>query len=432
MTDIIFVVTLGSILGMFAGLVPGVGIFASLIMIYPFLITLTPMETILLYIALACATQYFGSVTAIYFGVPGESSSLPAVIEGHALYGQGRAHEAIVFSSIGSFLGSFVGVVFFGLLAFMLSGFFPTSLQQFLALAIIGFASTLLIKNSIRAKILMFVIPLLIAHLGMPGINVTPKFNFGIDFLKYGIHYFPIILGLICAKQIIFSETVNSSNAQKNKANPLDFLRYKLSFIRGCVVGGFGGMVPGLTTMASSNFSYSLEKRMSENHHDKSMRCLVSAETANNVGSITQLLPLLLFGLPITASETVLYNVIQSKGWLPGGDNFWNVLSVGWPVLLVANLMMLLLSWRYAWTLTKLIPKNGTMFKTIMLVICAFLSYYVGDLIAKEGLKFLIIFFLCLPFAAVSKNTNYMPLAFWLVIGENLLDNFYRLIFQLY
>jgi hypothetical protein len=117
---------------------------------------------------------------------------------------------------------------------------------------------------------------------------------------------------------------------------------------------------------------------------------------------------------------------------LPGSDNFWNVLSIGWPVLLVANLMMLLLSWRYAWTLTKVIPKNGTMFKTMMLVICACLSYYVGDLIAKEGLKFLIIFLLCLPFAAMSKNTNYMPLAFWLVIGENLLDNFYRLIFQLY
>lgn len=227
MNDIILVVTVGSILGMFAGLVPGIGIFASLIMIYPFLLTLTPMETIFLYIALACATQYFGSVTAIYFGVPGESSSLPAVIEGHALYGQGRAHEAIVFSSIGSFLGSFIGVAFFCLLAFMLSGFFPTSLQQFIALAVIGFASTILIKNSIRAKILMFVIPLLIAHLGMPGMSVIPQFNFGFDFVKYGIHYFPFILGLICAKQIMFADTVIPSNAQKNKANPLDFLRYK-------------------------------------------------------------------------------------------------------------------------------------------------------------------------------------------------------------
>ena len=75
----IWILLFGILCGTFAGLIPGVGVFVTLAITYPIIIQFGLYEIILFYVALASTTQYIGSVPAILFGVPGESSSLPAV-----------------------------------------------------------------------------------------------------------------------------------------------------------------------------------------------------------------------------------------------------------------------------------------------------------------------------------------------------------------
>ena len=75
----IFAFTIGCIFGIISGLVPGITLFVSLIMAYPFLLTMSPLEVMVVYITLASMSQFFGSVSATLFSVPGSLTSLPAL-----------------------------------------------------------------------------------------------------------------------------------------------------------------------------------------------------------------------------------------------------------------------------------------------------------------------------------------------------------------
>ena len=100
-----FVVGLG--LGVVSGIVPGLNVFVSILLVFPLLITWEPTSIMFMYITLASVHQYFGSVSATVFAIPGTSTSLPALHEGHGMFQSGRGSEAIMTAAIGSFFASF-------------------------------------------------------------------------------------------------------------------------------------------------------------------------------------------------------------------------------------------------------------------------------------------------------------------------------------
>ena len=118
MFDHLWLIIPGVMVGTMAGFMPGVGIFASMMMLIPLLHQISAIELLTFYIALASTTQYIGSITATVFGLPGEASSLPAVKEGHELYKQGQGSYAISGAAMGSFIGS---VIVIGLVALFVS-----------------------------------------------------------------------------------------------------------------------------------------------------------------------------------------------------------------------------------------------------------------------------------------------------------------------
>ena len=97
---------------MIAGLLPGIGVFAAVAILYPVILDWPPAAVILFYFALVSSSQYFGSITAIYLGIGGESSSFPAVIEGYSLSSMGRGSEALWLTGAGSFVGTMAGLGF--------------------------------------------------------------------------------------------------------------------------------------------------------------------------------------------------------------------------------------------------------------------------------------------------------------------------------
>ena len=141
MLDLIPYTLIGVGFGVLAGFIPGIGIFATLMILYPWLLDFTGLQLIAFYIGIASTTQYIGSVTATVFAVPGESSSLPSVIEGHALYKQGHGGVAISGAAIGSFVGSFIVLGIVSLFVPTLENlyyFYSTYIQAGIILLVIG------------------------------------------------------------------------------------------------------------------------------------------------------------------------------------------------------------------------------------------------------------------------------------------------------
>ena len=93
-------------LGLISGLIPGVGNFVLMLLIWPFLSVFGIVELLIMYASMAAISQYIGSIPAIVYGIPGESSSYPAVAESRNLTSISQVSQAISGSAFGSVVGS--------------------------------------------------------------------------------------------------------------------------------------------------------------------------------------------------------------------------------------------------------------------------------------------------------------------------------------
>ena len=93
--------------------------------------------------SLASMVQFTGTIPAVYLGVPGETNSLPAVIEGTKFNKRKLAKLAIGICAIGSVLGSLVAVLItFGLISILVEHmtiFFSNATKFYLYIFIIAF-----------------------------------------------------------------------------------------------------------------------------------------------------------------------------------------------------------------------------------------------------------------------------------------------------
>ncbi len=87
--------TLGAFWGLLAGALPGISTSMGVVLLLSFTYTLAPMTAFVLLIGAYLGGITGGSITSILFGIPGEPSSVPTVIEGYALAKQGRAAYAM-------------------------------------------------------------------------------------------------------------------------------------------------------------------------------------------------------------------------------------------------------------------------------------------------------------------------------------------------
>ncbi|MBU1966120.1 MAG: tripartite tricarboxylate transporter permease, partial [Proteobacteria bacterium] len=86
---------LGGLWGLLAGALPGISTSMGIVLLLSFTYTLSPITAFCMLVAAYCGGITGGSITSILFGIPGEPSSVPTVIEGHALAKQGHAAYAL-------------------------------------------------------------------------------------------------------------------------------------------------------------------------------------------------------------------------------------------------------------------------------------------------------------------------------------------------
>ena len=80
----------GSVLGVFAGAVPGLSSTVGLALVLPVTFALEPTPALLMMISIYMAAEYGGSITAIAIGVPGSSPALATTFDGYAMTRRGR------------------------------------------------------------------------------------------------------------------------------------------------------------------------------------------------------------------------------------------------------------------------------------------------------------------------------------------------------
>ena len=429
--SIFLAAAIGILLGMVAGLVPGIGMTTIVMSMYLVLLSFDPGQILIFYFCLLAASQYFGSIPAIFLGVAGESSSNPAVTEGHALARSGQGAEAIWFTGISSFVGSIVGLGFLLAASTWLGNRMALGTgTTLLIMLVVGVLVCVTTANGWKVNLLLTMMAVIFAHVGVGNSSSIPYINFGLPWLSSGISYIALSAALISVKEVILTGPTDHSaisyRVAESRTLLIQSLRYRWSMIRGSVIGAVGGLVPGLTTVASSHYAYTVEKMISKNYKKGHMPALVSSEGANNSGAVTMLLPLLMFGVPITLSEAIIFGILDSKKWSFTAQVPLQMFLDYWYLMVAANIVSLILAIKFAPHLVKIFPKNKNTLSVVVFGILLVIVYLSGDLGHGSGIFNVITFLIACGIAMATPRVNYLPFIFWLVIGNVMIETFYR------
>ena len=378
----------GIIGGLVSGVLPGVGGLVMMTMAFPWLMTLDPVNILVFYVTLVSVDQFFNGITAIVFGIPGSSSSVPTMIEGHRLFRNGQGGPAIMYSAIGSWFSSLFGVLLMIVMLpvlWSLYGLWSTT-SQILMFSFAVFVILMVSRNKILINLLLFGIGSVLAHVGFNDSTYTEFGTFGLDLLYSGIPILPVmamcfVLPMLLRKSVGTFEFpgVSLDGYLQSLKN---IKQYFGTLIRSGLLGSIGGFVPGLTYGFSSILAYTSERwlrRKKKSYKPGDMNCLIAAESANNAGAFTQLIPLLFLGIPITASEVMIYHVLEARNLPVSIEWFSQTFSTVVWFFVASSTVGLILSAKYV-NIIKII--NGIKISYVYIFIMLFLLftiYYTGQ-----------------------------------------------------
>jgi putative tricarboxylic transport membrane protein len=319
-TEVITSTLYGSLLGVCVGIIPGIAPAHLMSIMFMALFYMSPVELACFYIAILTVSQYVDSIPAVYFGVPGETSAIPASYEGVHLRQQGLGEQAIRLTAIGRLIAGAVGIVLCWIsLQFIQQNtwFFSVKTQVvLLSLALVGvFLSSA--SNKIKTVLGMSLGYLL----GMIGYN----FNLGGGFMTFGIVDLTDGIPLICAMLGLYVVPSLIEELKKSRQHSrmimiesaeektVQLKPHLTNMAQSSVIGWLVGLLPGLSYVLSSTVAYNWQKKKqmkSNTYTPGNLPSIVSAETANTAGAISTLIPLMVFGIPITWSESIIYNLM--------------------------------------------------------------------------------------------------------------------------
>ncbi len=419
-----FAVLLGILLGTVSGLIPGIGNFILLLVATPLLLDFDPVSLIICYIAVVSISQYIGSVPAVLYGIPGEASSFPAVVESKRLKNSEQVSKAISGAAFGSFLGGLtVAVCCYFLLEYieLIKYFFSTKLFVFitlLALIIVCLVS----GKSIIFNFLLVGFGLLLGLIGYNSFLNKTYLTFDNPHLYGGLPFVIVSIFLYALPQLY----QNFDAKRTSFINDTEGLKLYIPNVFGAVLnsilGFIGGLFPGLTTILSSYLAYFVSKFFT----DDPVKNIVSSETANNSGAFSQMLPLLLFGIPLLSSEAYLLTLLELKGFDVLDVSFSSLfMTISYSFILI-NLIGLLLAWPLAKQVTLIYRINFRFIFICFGLLLLFVAIYLGY--TNNSISYYIFCMLgLLPLTIILRKVNTMPLIFAFLLHDTLFESIVRL-----
>ncbi len=350
---------LGVTLGTLIGVLPGIGPSATIAMLLPITLTLSPLSSLIMLAGIYYGAQYGGSITAILVNLPGEPSSAVTAIDGYQMARQGRAGVALSISAIGSFVAGTIATMVLAVASPALSQIaLRFGSPEYFSLTMLGIIMVVVLSQGSALKGLgMAVIGLMLGVVGTDVFTAVTRFTYGINEFRSGVDFIAVTIGVFGIGEILRNLEGNEGLARSaHKISSLmptkeDFKRSFAPILRGTAIGSVLGVLPGGGAFISSFASYAVEKRMSkypEEFGKGAIEGVAGPESANNAGAQTSFIPMLTLGIPSNAVMALMIGAMIVQGIQPGPrvivtqpELFWGLIASMWignAFLVVLNL----------------------------------------------------------------------------------------------
>ena len=428
---------LGCLLGTLVGVLPGLGPVPTIAMLLPITYVLPPVAGLIMLAGIYYGTQYGGSTTAILVNLPGETSAVVTVLDGHQMARNGRAGAALSLAAIGSFFAGCVATLMIAAFAPPLSEiafkFGPAEYFSLMTLGLIG--AVVLASGSLPKAICMILLGLLLGMVGTDVNSGVARYDFGIPELQDGIDFAIVAMGVFG-----FAEILSNLEQKENRVeledkigslypNKQEIREATPAIIRGTAIGSILGILPGGGSVLSAFASYTMEKKLSkepERFGKGHPAGLAGPESANNSGAQASFIPLLTLGIPGNAVMALMVGAMTIHNIQPGPqvmtshpELFWGLIASMW----IGNLMLVVLNLPLIGVWVKLLKVPYRILFPAIIVFCTIgvysLNYNVFDIYTTA-------IFGVIGYIWSKLKCEGAPLLLGLVLGPMMEENFRR------
>ncbi|WMT87690.1 tripartite tricarboxylate transporter permease [Pelagibacterium sp. 26DY04] len=437
--QVLIVVLLASIYGLFIGAIPGLSATMATALLIPLTYYMDPVAAIAAIVATTAMAITAGDIPGVLLRIPGTPASAAYVEEAYALNLKGKAQLAmgigIVFSAAGGLVGAAVLLLSAPILARASLSF---SSFEFFWMALLGLLTSALVSTNAPARgLFSLCLGLLISTVGLDVTSGQPRFTFGVIDLYGGVSFIPTMIGMFAFAELLRGLSAAGTIPPVPEKGSFwsnsfagvwgMFRKYPWSFIRGSALGSAVGALPGIGGDLAAWISYGMSKRFSrtpEKFGTGHEEGLVEASSSNNAGLSSAWVPALVFGIPGDAVTAIAIGVLFMKGLNPGPQLFVDSPTMLTAVILtfgLANLLLLPIGYfaikgaRYVLS----IPRS--LIVPTILVFCVVGSFAINNTLFDIGVM------LAAGLVAYVLEANRFPLApviLGLVLGPILERNF--------
>ena len=323
-----------SIIGLIIGFLPGIGPLNALPLFIPITFGMSPASGLIILAVLYMSTVYGGSISAILLNTPGTAASAATCFDGYPMARKGKGGVAIGISMMSSFIGGFVGLAGLIFLSPIIADFaLKFQPAEYFMLAVLGLV---LISASVRGSMLKALIAgafgVLTSSVGMDVMTGQSRFTFGTIYLKGGIPFVPLIIGLFAFSEVLFLiKRREATIAEKGELSGriVDGLktpfRHLKTLIRSSLIGLGIGVIPGEGAAVANFTAYLVEVRSSKYPKDFGTGIpagIIAPEASNNACVAGTLIPTLTLGIPGGGVAAVFLGGVMIHGLNPGLELF--------------------------------------------------------------------------------------------------------------
>lgn len=345
----------GTLLGVFVGVVPGLGGIVLLVVLLPFLYNVNPVIGLALLLASHSAIYYAGSTTAILINTPGAPESAATCFDGYAMTKNGQVGRALGISAASTTYGGIFGavaiLVAIPVMVQLVNIFHPPEYFFLTILAVVLIGQ--LQSGSPTKGILSGLFGFLLSFAGAAASTGTLRYTFGQLGLYNGINIAAAAIGLFAIsqmfvlfgsnKEIAHSERVHLSRREvwgSVGGGVKELLTHKWMATKAAFIGVMCGVIPGIGSTAANFLSYGYAMRSSK-HPELYGTGIAEGIIAPEASSISKeagsLIPTVALGVPNGPAMAILLAAFSILGLQPGPSMLHQHLPlVFWMVAVIA------------------------------------------------------------------------------------------------
>ena len=433
---------IGTLAGLVGGVLPGVTITMTIIIVLPFTFGLDPLAGLAAMTGVYVGGESGGLVTSILLGIPGKPSAVATMFDGFPMAQKGQPGRAVWLGTWASFIGGLLGALFLisatvPLAAFALR-FGPWEYFSLFIFALSMVAG--LTEQSLLKGLLAGAIGLVITVIGTDPIMAIPRFTFGSDFLRNGFQFLPVLIGVFAFAQIMADlERMGAGTMPPAIEAPSlrvshpaviwEILSRPVLLLWSTIVGLLIGVLPAIGGSAANVMAYDQAKKFSR-HPEKFgtgiPEGIIASEASNNSNVAGSLVTIMAFGIPGDAVTAVMLGAMTIHGIQPGPLFMTQQPQVAYGLFaayIVAHPIMIVLQWVLARFYLKIVRVPKAILIPQILVLCVIGAYALNNTIDNV---YALLLFGVVGYLLVKFRLPLAPLILGVILGDQIEVNLVR------